>query len=61
MLWWKVDDIEAGIRRVTIEWELKIKQIQLDKKELHEEAQLMGRGPTFWRLVERKHYPLITG
>jgi exonuclease III len=58
-LWWKVDDIEVGIRRVTIEWEQKIKQLQFDTKELHEEAQLMGRGPTFWRLVEHKQYPLL--
>jgi hypothetical protein len=43
--WWKAEDIETGIRRVTLEWEHKLQKIQFDSKEQHEEAHLMGKGP----------------
>ena len=58
-LWWRVDDIEVGIKRVTMEWEQKLRQIQFDTKEQHEEAHLMGKGPTHWRLIEKKYYPRL--
>ena len=57
--WWKAEDIETGIRRVTQEWEYKLLALQFDTKEQHEEAQLMGKGPSHWRLVEKRQYPLL--
>jgi len=58
-LWWKVEDIEVGIRRVTLEWEHKLQALQFDTKEQHEEAQMMGKGPAYWRLIEKRQYPLL--
>jgi hypothetical protein len=55
--WWKVEDIEVGIRRVTLEWEHKLQALQFDTKEQHEEAQMMGKGQ--WRLIEKRQYPLL--
>jgi hypothetical protein len=57
--WWKSDDIETGIRRVTLEWEHKLHALKFDTKEQHEEAHMMGKGPAHWRLVEKRQYPLL--
>jgi len=58
-LWWKADDIDKGIHIITREWEQKLQQLRFDNKEQHEEAHSMGNGPSYWRLVERKNYPLL--
>jgi hypothetical protein len=58
-LWWKADDIDRGIQIVTREWEQKLRQLRFDTKEQHEEAHSMGNGPSYWRLIERKNYPLL--
>jgi len=52
--WWNADDIEIGIKRVTMEWEQKLRALQFDSKEQHEEAHMMGNGPVHWRLIEKK-------
>jgi exonuclease III len=57
--WWKADDIETGIKRVTLEWEYKLQALQFDTKEQHEEAHMMGKGPAHWRLIEKRLYPLL--
>ena len=57
--WWKADDIETGIKRVTLEWEYKLQALQFDTKEQHEEAHMMGKGPAHWKLIEKRLYPLL--
>jgi exonuclease III len=58
-LWWRVEDIEMGIKRITMEWENKVRQLQFDTQQQHEEAHLMGKGPVHWRLIEKKFYPRL--
>ena len=58
--WWTSDLIDVGIKRVTMEWEQKLRALQFDTKEQHEEAYLMGKGPpAHWRFTEKRHCPLL--
>ena len=55
-LWRNNDSIEQGIMRTTKVWENKIRRLQLGDREEHEEAQGMGHGPSFWRLLSKSEY-----
>jgi len=54
-----VDDIEFGIKRVTMEWEQKSLAPQFDTKEQYEESHLMDKGPVHWTLIKKREYPLL--